>query len=111
MHDSLNRILLLVPTRRDAEITWSVLVKSGMPCLVCEDMSHLAREIKAGAGAILLTEEVLSSTAIEALVQAMKDQPPWSDLPIVMLLAGGAASPASADALAALQNVTLIDRP
>src|SRR6185436_1781321 len=105
------RILLLAPTKRDAEITCSVLSTAGLPCVVCEDIAHLAREITAGAGAVLLTEEVLAGGGIQEVLNSIRNQPAWSDLPIVMLMAGGAAAKTSASALAALRNVTLIDRP
>ena len=107
----LNRILLLVPTRRDAQITSSLLSKAGLSCIVCNDITHLAREIAAGAGAILLTEEVLADQKFQEIVNAVNQQQGWSDLPVIMLMAGATESAISANALAALSNVTLIDRP
>ncbi len=59
--DPLTRVLLVAPTKKDGEVTSSLLHKAGLSCIVCEDLNHLAREVRAGAGAVLLTEEVLGA--------------------------------------------------
>ena len=41
----------------------------------------------------------------------MARQPPWSDLPVLVLTYQGADSPEVSDALAMLGNVTLLERP
>ena len=51
------RVLLVVPTARDEEITRSLLTKAGVTCVVCENLNQLVKEVRIGAGAILLTEE------------------------------------------------------
>jgi len=109
--DDQNRILLLVPTKRDAEITASLLQRSGLGCFVCKDMLQLAEETRHGAGAILLTEHLLSAHGLEHFLDVMNDQPAWSDLPVVTLMKGDAISEACRNALSRLRNVTLIDRP
>jgi PAS domain S-box-containing protein len=68
----------------------------------------------AGAGLAFITGEALTPEAIQCLVEALAQQPTWSDIPVVVLTSGGDAKPANADALAALGhegNVTLIERP
>ena len=40
-----------------------------------------------------------------------RDQPPWSDLPVLVLTRPGADSPESAEAVRTLGNVTLLERP
>ena len=42
---SQERVLLLAPTRRDAEITRSFLTSAGLPCMVCHDLKHLCAEL------------------------------------------------------------------
>jgi signal transduction histidine kinase/ActR/RegA family two-component response regulator len=105
------RVLLLAPTRRDAEITKGLLTAAGLNCFTCQNLSELSREVLSGAGAILLTEEAIGAPNIDELVNALEAQPTWSDLPLVMLMRGGIQSPESARVLQSLRNVTLLDRP
>ena len=109
--DRERRVLLVAPTRRDAEITCAFLNKAGMRCVVCRDLVGLAEEIGKGAGAVLLTEEAIASPRFGEVVKALEGQPTWSDLPIVVLTHGGGTAGAAMGALRALRNVTLLDRP
>jgi signal transduction histidine kinase/ActR/RegA family two-component response regulator len=107
----LTRVLLLTPTRRDGEITSSLLIGGGETCLVCENLFHLLDELKRGAGVVLITEEAISAPGIHELLQFLEAQPPWSDLPIVMLMKSGITSPTATKAIRDLRNVTLVERP
>ena len=109
--DVLKRVLLVSPTRKDSEITSSLLSRTGLVCVVCDDLGRLAREIRSGAGAILLTEDAIAAPEIDEVLKSLAEQPPWSDLPIVMLMRGGVTSPGAGDVLRALRNVTLLERP
>jgi signal transduction histidine kinase/ActR/RegA family two-component response regulator len=106
-----DRILLLAPTRRDGEVTSALLSSAGLSCGVCRDLNGLSNEIEAGAGAILLTEEALTASGIAQLLAAIRAQPSWSQLPIVLLMRGGAQSTVAASVLQALGNVMLLERP
>ncbi|HEX3359336.1 MAG TPA: ATP-binding protein [Tepidisphaeraceae bacterium] len=105
------RVLIVAPTARDAEITRVLLTQAGLNCLVCENLLRLCREIQAGVGAILLTEEILFAEGINDLIAVLNAQPPWSDLPIVLMMRGGVQSPAAARVLQSLNNVVLLERP
>src|SRR5437660_6475136 len=105
------RVLVLAPTGRDAANTRSVLGKAGVACAVCRDVNELCREIGAGAGAVLLTEEALSLDRASGLAEVLRGQPPWSDLPVVALTRGGPDSPAALRAMDTLGNVILLERP
>ena len=82
-----------------------------MTCIVCRDLRHLAEEISNGAGAVLLTEEVISAGGVQDLLTLLQHQPAWSDLPIVMLMKSGVTSPAATKLIRDLRNVTLLERP
>jgi len=69
------------------------------------------RGLQEGAGAIILAEEVLADPAAAALTEALGTQPPWSDLPVLVLARQGADSPVIAKAMDRLANVTVIERP
>ncbi len=105
------RVLIVAPTTRDAEITRSLLAQAGLTCRICENLRGLSKEIRTGAGAILLTEESVTAEGIDELVANLNAQPPWSDLPVVMMMRGGVQSSAATRVLHSLNNVTLLERP
>jgi PAS domain S-box-containing protein len=105
------RVLLLPPTRRDGEITSDLLTSAGMTCVVCRGVAPLCDELARGAGAVLLTEEAITFDGIHEFLTRLHEQPSWSDLPVVMLMRGGVTSPAAAQMLSSLRNVTLLERP
>jgi signal transduction histidine kinase/FixJ family two-component response regulator len=45
------------------------------------------------------------------LLPSLERQPPWSDLPVVMLIQGGVQSSGANSVLRSLRNVTLLERP
>ena len=106
------RLLVLAPTGRDAQLAQTVLGEAGVRCTVCRDLPQLLQEAAAGAGAVLISEEALSvETHVYALGERLARQPPWSDLPVLLLARPGADSPAVRQMVRMLGNVTLIERP
>src|SRR5205085_825445 len=55
--------------------------------------------------------EVRRSEFLPALLGALREQPAWSDLPIVLLMPGGMHSTQADEVLSSLRNVTLLERP
>jgi signal transduction histidine kinase len=106
-----DRVLVLAPTAADATLTRTLLSEAGLACHVCPDLLALCREVGAGVGAVLLTEEVLTEDESDCFVEALRQQPPWSDLPIVLLTTRGSESPVAAWAMDRLGNVTVLERP
>jgi signal transduction histidine kinase len=108
------RIALLTPTGRDAAVAEQVMVNAGLRATACADMPALCRLVRAGVGAVLVAEEALNSEASTMLLGVLADQPPWSDVPIVVLTGEGELSraiPRALDQLASHANVTLLERP
>jgi signal transduction histidine kinase len=107
------RTLVHAPVGRDAVATQELLEQSDLPCHVCADIGSLCAEFERGAGAIILTEEVLDRPGLRQLARTLDQQPAWSDVP-VLLFAGGEQSRASLrtlQTLEVLRNLTLLDRP
>ena len=105
------RVLVLAPTAGDAAITATLLAEAGLACQVCPSLVALCEEFVQGAGALLLTEEVLADGESHCLVGVLHQQPPWSDVPLLLLTTSGADSPAAIEAMDLLGNVTVLERP
>jgi two-component system, sensor histidine kinase len=105
------RVLLLLPTLRDAELSAGMLLKAGVASWRCGSLVQLTQELAQGAGAILIAEEALTRDDSECLKLWLDAQPPWSDLPIVMLARYGADSTVASDSVYWFGNVTLLERP
>lgn len=105
------RFLILGPTPKDAEITADLLRGAGIPSATFTELGELVGALDQGAAGILVPEEALSGALKGALVTVLAKQPPWSDLPILILTRPGADSPEATEAWRTLGNVTLLERP
>jgi signal transduction histidine kinase/CheY-like chemotaxis protein len=105
------RVLLLAPTSRDAALARALLSSAAIPVEVCASFRGLVQELGAGAAAILIPEEAVSPSNTAVLCRVLAEQPPWSDLPVLVLARSGADSLELNEAARTLGNVTLLERP
>jgi PAS domain S-box-containing protein len=108
------RVLLLAPTGRDAELLLRSLEQSGFQAGVCPDMDSLCSAIEAGAAVVVVAEEGLSGARSGQLEETLARQPSWSDLPVIVLLTPGATLASSRALLSRFTehgSVTLLERP
>ncbi|MDX6694653.1 MAG: hypothetical protein QOF02_2256 [Blastocatellia bacterium] len=113
-HNPDERILLLAPTGRDASMTSRYLAEAGMFAEACAGIDELCRKLSAGAGVAVISEEALTPEAMRCLVEALGQQPQWSDFPLLILTGGSGSMPANLGTLHALgevSNMTLVERP
>jgi signal transduction histidine kinase/ActR/RegA family two-component response regulator len=107
-----SRVLVLAPTTKDGEVTQALLVRAGLTCVLCRNIPQLSHDIRAGAGAALITEEAITAQGVDELLSVLKNQPTWSELPVLVLMRGGVESSSTAlRVLRSLANVTLLERP
>src|SRR5687768_12482663 len=83
------RVLIVAPVGQDAATMAALLQAQGVAAGICRGPADCAQQIAQGAGALLLTEEALELPQISDLLQTLKTQPPWSELPLVILTRGG----------------------
>jgi len=105
------RVLVAAPTRRDGQVTCALLDQSGVFCETIDSLEQLAIEIGEGVGALMLTDVALAAPGITAVLDALAAQPPWSDVPVILLTPDRQHSPVVERVLSVLTNVTVIDRP
>ncbi|RYF28030.1 MAG: response regulator [Comamonadaceae bacterium] len=108
-----NRILILAPRGRDAQVIATVLQADHIGCTVCRDAASLLAELAQGAAAAIVTEEVLPGELADALGDYLARQPAWSDFPFVVLAMrqSGRRSAPDVASLQGLGNLLLVERP
>jgi PAS domain S-box-containing protein len=106
-------ILILAPRGRDAGVIEQVLTRAGMECRICADLAQVMDGLEGEAGALLVTEESLAGAVLPRLFGWIAAQPPWSDIPVIVLASkqAGPRADQPAQRLARLGNVVLLERP
>jgi signal transduction histidine kinase len=108
------RVLIAAPLGADARNIGDVLAGAGIEALVCRDLGMAAEELAAGCAALIITEEAMGAVHPPLLSAQLDRQPPWSDVPVVLITSGGHFSPVGARAAGLIgprANLTLIERP
>jgi signal transduction histidine kinase len=108
------RIVVLAPLGRDAAILASACESQRLCCLPTSGPEEVVRALEDGAGVIVVTEEVLVPPAARVLVDALRAQPAWSDIPVIVLTSADRTAEPSALTVKSLEgigNVTLLERP
>jgi signal transduction histidine kinase len=108
------RVLILTPRGRDAEVIGEVLAQDGIACFAQPKLDDLLGAIGDGAAAAIIAEEALDPGAIDRLTVSLRQQAPWSDFPLVLLVSRPLGVPGSGgmrSRLADLGNVILLERP
>src|SRR5436309_9488576 len=106
-------VFIIAPVGQDAETMTALLDAEGFETRICRKLDEYSGRITDGAGALLLTEEALESAQGSLLLDVLKAQPPWSELPLIILTSGGESRRAGLLNLAAAAagTVTLLERP
>ncbi|MFM0174985.1 ATP-binding protein [Paraburkholderia sediminicola] len=107
------RVLILAPFGRDADVIAEVLHKDKRLCVACRDADTLTAALDAGAGTALIAEEALAGNHAIRLFTWLEQQPAWSDFPFILLAASrlGHRSERGLEVLERLGNVVVLERP
>jgi len=106
-----NRILIYAPTGKDARLIAQTLAGAQVNSFVCIKEAEISEKLKSGAGALLVVDDALSAPLLQSLTQFLRDQPTWSDLPVLILSQRGLDSSEMRGKYLQLGNVTLLERP
>jgi len=106
-------VSVVAPTGRDAELTLRVLRENGISAEPFSDLKCLSREsTETAVGALLIAEEALDAQARAALTEYIGGQPPWSDLPVLILTATSRSMPRGREnRFEHLGSPVLLERP
>ena len=108
------RFVVVAPLGRDGQLICASLKSSGFACEAVNTILQAEQVRGSLLLGLILTDEALTGEGIDALRRIMDAQPPWSDLPI-MLITSGPNEPRSA-AIATrirveIRSLILLDRP
>jgi signal transduction histidine kinase len=107
-------VLVLAPVGRDASLATEILTRAGIPARACTDVLDLCTALEAGAGAMLLTQEALAAGASDRIIDALRNQPSWSDVPMIVLVRADSHGPGVlVQRLLETEeaNMTILERP
>ena len=107
------RVLVYAPVGRDAGLTADVLARAAIDVSVCPTVDALRAALLEEAAVVVLTQEVLEEPGFKRLADLLAEQPPWSDIPVLVFAdAAERDGPARAiELLEMLPNITLLERP
>jgi CheY-like chemotaxis protein len=107
-----SRLLMLARVGLDEATAEKVLPKAGYELLIRRTGEEIAAEIEHGAGALVVSSEALTPEHLGHVLEALRLQPPWSDLPVIALPQEDSASARwTSQAMERLGNVILLERP
>jgi signal transduction histidine kinase/ActR/RegA family two-component response regulator len=107
-------ILIFAPIGRDGQASAELFRSAKLKAMNCRNLPELVSEMNAGVGAVFLAEEGLFGQDTAPLAQWIESQPPWSDLPFVILTSHREQPAVVAwrrGIVALLRNVSLLERP
>lgn len=105
------RVLVLPATGADGIAIRKLLDSNGISCLVVQNVAAACEGIVRAAGVLLVAEEALG-TDYSRLLECIRIQPFWSDLPVILLSSSGRSeSPMLTEIVPQLGNVSVVERP
>jgi signal transduction histidine kinase len=108
------RVLIVAPIGADARNISVVLTGAGIDTLPCGSLGDAIVYMKHSVGALVITEEATMSVDSAGLREALHAQPPWSDLPLILITSAGERANLAAEAVRSLgapHNLSILERP
>jgi signal transduction histidine kinase/ActR/RegA family two-component response regulator len=104
-------VLVLAPTGRDAELIAEALRRAQFPTEICSNLEQFAFHLKQGAAVGLLAQEALANGTHCVLDSALREQPAWSDIPLILMTNRRALNRDLTQLIERSGNVTVLERP
>jgi signal transduction histidine kinase/ActR/RegA family two-component response regulator len=105
------RVLVLMPSQRDTDRTLQLLGEESVSCAPCTDVDELCRELQRGAGAVLLTDEMLAGELDQKFQRALLRQSAWSAVPVLLLTRDGVNEWSQRGVLGGYSHTVVVERP
>jgi PAS domain S-box-containing protein len=103
-------VLVVPATTTDGVAIEKLLRACALSCRVLPNTAVLCQALRNAAGVVVIAEEALVEDP-ELLVERLRSQEVWSDIPVIVLSRSGLESAALAEVVPRLGNVSVIERP
>jgi PAS domain S-box-containing protein len=107
-------VFVFLPRHREQIRASATLDRAEIRTEICKNLAQLEQQISEQTGAIVLGEESLVGPQTSSLIERLREQPPWSDLPLLILAKGSESDDPRHRILELLgpnTNVTFVARP
>ncbi|MGO2488797.1 MAG: ATP-binding protein [Pseudomonas taetrolens] len=106
------RALVFAPPGPDSAVHLQWLEAAGESSHCVTGMEPLLHELRIGAGVLVIAVMPAQASLLDPLLTFLNQQPPWSDLPVIVLAPQQGLSPSQVQALSEqLGNLTIIEAP
>jgi PAS domain S-box-containing protein len=105
-------LAILAPSGRDATVIQGILESAALRSSIETSIERVLDSVdQVRAGAAIIAEEGLTDVGIELCEAWLSRQPPWSDLPIILLTRARSGANTNLALASRLGNVTILERP
>jgi signal transduction histidine kinase len=106
------KVLVVTPNEADGATARAILTGSGVEAECFTSLAQLAPLVATDIGCVVLVEEALVEPDVQSLQESLRSQPPWSDLPLLLVAAGESSLSAMVESIFPVSgNVTVLQRP
>jgi signal transduction histidine kinase len=108
------RTVIVAPTGKDGRLIANLLDRQSISCHIAKSVAAGCEAILEGAGAAIFSEEAFVGNSIRPLLEVLRNQPPWSDFPVILLTVSGRVTLESErlrELRRPLGNIFLLERP
>jgi signal transduction histidine kinase len=105
------RVCVFTRNPVDSAAVSRALASFGVTGCVCLSADELKGHIQEGVGALVIAEEAVGDTFVQLVSPVLSSQPPWSDIPIILVTAGGEAPLTRLERLMGNLNINFLERP
>src|SRR6185369_10619977 len=87
------------------------LAEEGVEATSCRSVEELCSELLRGAGMVIIAGELLSGEVVAQLRECLARQPPWSDIPIIVVAGAADQAVGPVSLFEDLGSVAVLNRP
>ena len=102
-------VLVLAPTTADGVAIRRLLDSCGIECRILSSVAGVCQAMRAGVGTVVIAEEALIADPAP-LIESLRAQEVWSDLPVIVLSQSGREQVALAEVIPQ-GNFSVVERP
>jgi signal transduction histidine kinase len=111
LFQSKGSILVWMPKGDRTPDFQGILSEQELEMEICRSAAEIREKLSDRIEAVLIHSDLLSKKAVIQISDALKEQPEWSDIPILIPVAGGTDSPHAEGLMKGLGHVLILDDP